>query len=106
MMRVVIVKTTNTVIKDGAARDDLDLSSCGLPSNLWALQWNEQGDGAGHIEYTGANVQNDIINELPSWATSCLMVLQAKLDAEEAERIAAEEAAAAAAAAEEAAANP
>lgn len=96
MMRVVIVKTTNTVIKDGVARDDLDLSSCGLPDNLWALQWNEQGDESGHIEYKGADAQNDSITELPSWAISCLTVLQAKLDAEEAERIAAEEAAAAA----------
>ena len=98
-MRVVIVKTTNTVIKDGVARDDLDLSSCGLPDNLWALQWNEQGDESGHIEYKGADAQNDSITELPSWATSCLTVLQVQLDAEaqaEAERIAAQEAAAAA----------
>lgn len=99
MMRVVIVKTTNTVIKDGVTRDNLDLSSCGLPDNLWALQWNEQGDESGHIEYKGADVQNDNITELPSWATSCLTVLQAKLDAEEAEI-------AAAAAAAEAEANP
>jgi len=84
-MRVVIIKTTNTVIKDGVTRDNLDLSSCGLPDNLWALQWNEQGDESGHIEYKGADVQNDNITELPSWAISCLTVLQAKLDAEEAE---------------------
>lgn len=101
-MRIVIIKSTGTVQKDGVSRDDLDLSSCGLPDNLWALQWNEHGGDTGHIEYTGVDVQNDSITELPSWVTSCLTVLQAKLDAEEAERIAAE----AAAAAEAAEANP
>ena len=84
-MRIVILKSTGTVQKNGVSRDDLDLSSCGLPSNLWALQWNEQGDNTGHLEFVGADVQNETITELPSWVNSCLTVLQAELDREAAE---------------------
>jgi|DEB0MinimDraft_3_1074331.scaffolds.fasta_scaffold166634_2 hypothetical protein len=84
-MRIVIVKPSGTVQKNGVSRDDLDLSSCGLPSNLWALQWNEQGDNTGHLEYVGADVQNETITELPSWVNPCLAVWQAELDREAAE---------------------
>jgi len=103
-MRVVIIKSTNTVLKDGLSIDNLDLSSCGLPSNLWALQWNEKGGEKGHIEYDDPLVQNEDITELPSWANSCLTVYQTELDRIEAEAAAA--LAAAEAAAAEAAANP
>jgi len=81
-MRLVIMKETNTVGKDNVFCEDLDLSSCGLPDNLWALQWYD--NNTGHIEYDSPMIQNDEITELPSWATSCVSVWQAKIDAEQA----------------------
>lgn len=98
-MRLVILKETNTVGKDNMFYDDLDLSSCGLPNNLWALQWH---DNTGHIEYDSPLIQNDEITELPSWANQCINVWQLAEDARiaEEERLKAEAAAAEAAAAE------
>ena len=91
-MRLVILKETNTVGKDNVFYDNLDLSSCELPENLWALQWD---GSAGEIEYESSMVQNDNITELPSWATACVAVWQeaedARIAAEEADAMAAEE---------------
>jgi len=89
-MRLVILAETNTVGKDNIFYDNLDLSSCNLPENLWALQWYD--NNTGHIEYDSPMIQNDEITELPSWATACVSVWQVAEDA----RIAEEEAAAAA----------
>lgn len=98
-MRLVIIKETNTVIKDNQFYDNLDLSSCNLPNNLWALQWYD--NNTGHIEYDSPMIQNDEITELPTWANACVEVWQLAKEAEEA-RLAAEEEARLAAEAEEA----
>ena len=96
-MRLVIIGSTGTVIKDEVSRNGLDFSGCGLPTNFWALQWNERGDNTGHIEYNSPMIQNDSITEIPAWANACVAVWQTKLDQEAAEaeaaRIAAEQAA-------------
>lgn len=75
-MRLVILKETSTVGKDGYFHDNLDLSSCNLPSTLWALQWYD--NNTGHIEYDDPMIQNDEITELPAWATACVAVWEAK----------------------------
>ena len=97
-MRIVIVGVDSMVGKDGVFRHGLDLSQCGLPENFWAFQWNERDDNTGHIEYNSPLIQNDLVTEIPAWATACVSVWQAKLDQEAAEaeaaRIAAEQAAA------------
>jgi hypothetical protein len=87
-----------SVGKDGYFYSHLDLSSCGVPENFWALQWD---GSAGHIEYNSPMIQNNEITTLPSWANACLAKWdEAKAEEEvEAARIAAEEAAAAEAAA-------
>jgi len=77
-MRLVILKETNTVGKDNIFLDDLDLSSCGLPENLWALQWYD--NNTGHIEYDSPMIQNTDITELPSWAYPCIIIWQEKKD--------------------------
>ena len=86
-----------SVGKDGQFYNHLDLSSCGVPENFWALQWN---GSAGHIEYNSPMIQNDEITALPDWANACVAKWDEVKAAEEAEaeaaRIAAEEAAAAA----------
>jgi len=99
-MRITIIagNEDNSVYLDGEARRGLDLSQCGLPQNFWAFQWNERGNNIGHIEYNSPMIQNDQVTEIPTWATACIAVLQAKLDQEAAEaeaeaaRIAAEQA--------------
>lgn len=81
-MRLVIIGSDNTVGKDGEFRSGLNLSGCGLPTNFWALQWNEHGDNTGHIEYNSSSIQNDLITEIPTWANACVAVWQAKIDEE------------------------
>ena len=81
-----------SVGKDGYFYSHLDLSSCGVPENFWALQWN---GSTGHIEYNSPMIQNDEITELPDWANACVAkwdeVKSAQEAAEsEAARIAAE----------------
>jgi hypothetical protein len=104
MMRITIVSADNAVGVDGNFRDGLDLSQCGLPVNFWAFQWSQNGDNTGEIEYNSPMIQNDLVTEIPAWATACVVVWQAKLDQEAAEAEAAE-AEAARIAAEQAAQN-
>jgi hypothetical protein len=85
MMRITIVSADNAVGVDGNFRQNLDLSQCGLPANFWALQWNQNGDNTGEIEYNSPMIQNDPVTEIPAWATACVAVWQAKLDQEAAE---------------------
>ena len=84
-MRITIVGVDNAVGVDGNFRGDLDLSQCGLPANFWAFQWGQNGDNTGEIEYDSPMIQNDSVTEIPTWATACVAVWQAKLDQEAAE---------------------
>ena len=79
-MKLTILTETQTVGKDGIFIDNLDLSSCGIPNNVWALQWNENGDNTGHIEFD-TPIPNEEINSLPLWANNCLDVWQVAYDA-------------------------
>lgn len=78
--RVSIIKADNAVGVNGFFYSGLDLSECGCPENLWALQWNEQGGEVGHIEYNG-DAQNESIAEFPAWATACVAKWQEAEDA-------------------------
>ena len=93
-MKLTIVIADNAVGKDEKFYLDVDLTSCGIPSNVWALQWDND---SGHIEYKGAHIQNEDITELPAWADAAHTLWQnaetARLAEEEAARVAAEEAA-------------
>ena len=64
-MNLTIVVADNAVTKDGVGHGDLDLSTCGIPADVWALQWNET---SGHIEFY-SDSENTEIDELPSWGT-------------------------------------
>jgi hypothetical protein len=85
MMRITIIKEDGAVGVNKNFRLDLDLSQCGLPTNFWAFQWNQEGDNTGEIEYNSPMIQNDRVTEIPVWATACIAVWQAKLDQEAAE---------------------
>ncbi len=77
-MKLTIITADNAVYKDGLAYSNLDLSTCGIPDNVWALQWQ---DTSGWIEDKSSLVDNIPISELPSWADACLVVWQQKYDA-------------------------
>jgi hypothetical protein len=70
MMRLTIIVVDNAVGKDGVFYLDLNLSSCQIPSNVQALQWNES---SGHIEFN-TPIPNEEITSLPAWANACLEV--------------------------------
>jgi len=76
-MKVTIIPIDGNVKKDGEGLTHLDLSSCNIPNDVHALQW--QGT-SGWIEYTSAKIQNESITELPIWANACLNKLQEALD--------------------------
>jgi hypothetical protein len=66
-MLLTIIPVDGAVKKDEVGYIDLDLSSCGIPSNVRALQWQET---AGWIEFW--DKPNEDITELPSWVDCCL----------------------------------
>jgi hypothetical protein len=87
MTRLTILPIDSAVYRDAGNYLDLDLSSCGIPADVHALQWD---GSAGHIEFTDTR-ENEEITTLPDWANACV----AKWDEADAARIVAEEAAAA-----------
>ena len=88
-MKLTIITADNAVYKDDLSYSDLDLSSCGIPANVWALQWQ---DTSGWIEDKSALVDNLAITELPAWATACVAKWDEAKAAEEAAIVAAQQA--------------
>jgi len=76
-MMLTIVPVDQKVNKDGLAYEGLDLSSCGIPDNVHALQWHEN---SGWIEYESPLVPNEDITVLPSWADACVAAWQTEYD--------------------------
>jgi hypothetical protein len=68
-MLLTIIPVDGAVKKDGVGYINLDLSSCGIPANVRALQWQET---AGWLEFW--DQQNENITVLPSWVDCCLAV--------------------------------
>ena len=66
-MLLTIIPIDGNVKKDGVGYLALDLSSCGIPSNVRALQWQET---AGWLEFWDQD--NEDITTLPSWTDCCL----------------------------------
>jgi hypothetical protein len=86
--KLTIIPIDGTVGTDQGGFIELDLSSCGIPTNVHALQWNnpvwpdpnnshleglEYGQGTGWIEFK-SNDANLNITELPQWALNCYQV--------------------------------
>jgi len=88
MAKISIIVEDNAVYVDGRSFTGLDLSSCNIPTNVWALQWD---GSAGEVEYDNRE-ENTAITELPTWVNNCVTKWQGAEDA----RIAAEAEAAAA----------
>jgi hypothetical protein len=66
-MLLTIIPIDGTVNKDGKSYIGLDLSSCGIPSNVRALQWKET---SGWLEFW--DKPNEDITALPNWVNCCL----------------------------------
>ena len=88
-MKLTIITADNAVYKDNVSYLDLDLSACGIPSNVSALQWQ---DTSGWIEDKSALVDNLAITELPAWATACVAKWDEAKAAEETAILAAQQA--------------
>ena len=68
-MKLTIIPSTGSVGENEKFYNDLDLSSCGIPADVHALQWK---DTAGWIEYNSPLIENQPITELPAWANCCM----------------------------------
>lgn len=67
-MRLTIIPGDGSVGEDGVFYNNLDLTSCGIPADIHALQW----DGAtGWIEFKDPT-PNEEITSLPTWANCCV----------------------------------
>lgn len=80
-MRLTIIPIDGYVNVDGDMKfAPLDLSTCGVPLNVHALQWY---DTRGWIEFEDSTdpfipkPPNEDITALPTWAESCVAVWQA-----------------------------
>ena len=79
-MKLTIIPSDSFVSVDGdGSRKPLDLSNCGIPTNVHALQWF---DTKGWIEFVDSTdpfapkPANEIIEALPTWAEVCALVWQ------------------------------
>lgn len=68
-MRLTIIPADGSVGENDVFYFPLDLSSCAIPADVHALQWQ---DTAGWIEYNSPLVENQPITELPAWANCCM----------------------------------
>lgn len=67
-MKLTIIPADGTVSENDISYIGLNLSSCAIPANVHALQWQ---DTAGWIEFNEP-IPNEEITELPTWATCCM----------------------------------
>ena len=79
-MKLTIIKNDGAVYKDGKSYADLSLPT--IPSDIHALQWNND---KGHVEFVDNVKANETITELPSWASDALTAWQTAYDAEQVE---------------------
>ena len=80
-MRLTIIPVDGFVCVDNVSKyQPLDLSNCGIPTDIHALQWY---DTKGWIEFSDdgdpftPRPANELIDELPLWATNCVKVWNA-----------------------------
>jgi hypothetical protein len=82
-MKLSIIPSDGTVVKDNYAYTELDLTSANIPSDVHALQWKET---QGHIEFVDNVQPPEEITELPTWANTCVLVWESAKAAEDARK--------------------
>jgi hypothetical protein len=75
-MKLTIIPSDGTVVKNNEAYTGLDLVSCEIPLDVHALQWFED---SGWIEYNDGKT-NETITVLPDWANNAEAVWQVAYD--------------------------
>ena len=70
MPRVTIIPEDGSVYKDRLAYLELELSDCGIPSNVHAFQWLDEEQG-GWIEFNDSR-ENEEVSSYPKWVENCL----------------------------------
>ena len=90
-MKLTIIPADGSVGKDKKFYLELDLSSCGIPSDVHAFQWEENEPNKGHIEFKSPLTQNQDVTELPDWVNACLVKWDEAKAAEEAAKQAAQQ---------------
>lgn len=80
-MKLTIIPSDSFVAVDSdSSHQPLDLSTCGIPQDVHALQWF---DNRGWIEFTdpvdpfAPKPPNEMIAALPAWAEACVAVWNA-----------------------------
>lgn len=68
-MRLTIIVEDKSIGIDGVFYFPVDLTNCGIPANVHALQWHTD---KGWIEFT--DKPNEDITVLPQWALACIEV--------------------------------
>jgi len=85
MSNVTIIVEDGAVYLDGFALAGLNLSICGIPANVHALQWKTN---LGWIEFKDntdfTKPANEVINALPDWANNCVNAFNAQVAANQA----------------------
>lgn len=68
-MKLTIIPIDGAVYVDDVSFSNMDLSSCNIPSDVHALQWNGVKGWIEFVEDEDFNKPNNqIITELPDWA--------------------------------------
>lgn len=84
-MNLTIINDDGAVYVDGIPLAGIDLSTTGIPTNVHALQWKTN---LGWIEFKDnpdfTKDQNQVINELPDWANTCVNAYNTALAARQA----------------------
>jgi hypothetical protein len=66
-MKLTIIPVDGSIGIDGKFYINIDLSSCNIPNNVQAFQWD---NGSGWIEFN-TPIANEEITVLPQWALAC-----------------------------------
>lgn len=78
--RITILIPDNAVYLDNGAYLGLDLSDCGVPAGIRALDWkNNQGE----IHHDDTSIRHVQITELPEWAINCVTKWEAQYNQEQ-----------------------
>jgi hypothetical protein len=90
-MKLTIIPADGSVGENGKFYIGLDLSSCNIPADVHAFQWEENEPNKGHIEFKSPLIQNQDVTELPDWVNACLVKWDEAKAAEEAVKQAAQQ---------------
>jgi hypothetical protein len=78
-MKLTIIPIDGKVKIDGVGFERIDLTSCSIPEDVHALQWQES---SGWIEYTSPLIANESITSLPDWANACISAYEQQFEVE------------------------